>query len=112
METLADKMVRWGALQGETAALEAEIRAEVMALQQTQKAGNVVATYGQGRGVYDYQAIAATLEPDDNLVERHTKVVTSVDWRGLCGAAGMTDELKARFYTPGAPYVSLKLKLK
>lgn len=78
-----------------------------MALRQTIKTEHATAVYSDGRGSYDYEAIAKILEPDPELIERHSRV--SVDWRKVCEEAGMTEELKEKFYRPGKPYVSLKI---
>ncbi len=52
--------------------------------------------------------MARYLEPDDEVVKRNSKVV--VDWRKVCDEAGASDEVKQRFYTPGTPTVSIKIK--
>ena len=106
--TLKQKMEQWRDLQTQADALAEEIKAEVFELRQTIKADGVVATYSKGRGSYDYEALAMSLEPDDYIVERYT--VKRVDWRKVVEDIGATDDLKAKFYTPGKPYVSLKLK--
>ena len=107
MMTLKKKLEQWRDLQAQADALAEEIRAEVLALGQTIRADGVVATYGS-RGRYDYEALAKFLEPDDETIQRHT--VVKIDWRKVVDEVGAPDELRAKFYTPGAPYVSLKLK--
>ena len=85
-----------------------EIKAEALELQQTIKADGVVATYSKGRGYYDYEALASHLEPDYEIIQQFT--ITRVDWRKVVDALEPLDDLKAKFYKPGKPYVSLKLK--
>lgn len=99
----------WGEYQKRADELAAEIKEEVLALGTTQKVENVIATYNSGRGTYDYQSIAMRLEPDQEIVDANTKPVT--DWKKVCEDAGMTEEIKEKFYTPGSPSVSLKLKV-
>lgn len=105
---LAEKIERWAKLQVEADILAAEITEEVMALKQTVKTGSAIATYSEGRGSYDYEEIAKYIEPDDEVVKRNSKVV--VDWRKVCEESGLTEDVKQKFYKPGKPYVSLKLK--
>lgn len=108
--TLKEKLERWRDLQRQADALAEEIKTEVMELQQTIKADGVVATYSKGRGSYDWESIAKALEPDDEIVKRYSRVDT--DWRKVAEEVGAPDELKAQFYRPGSPYVSLRLKSK
>jgi len=106
--TLKEKLERWRDLQRQADALAEEIKAEVMQLQQTIKADGVVATYGKGRGSYDYEALAMRLEPDSGIIQRYT--ITRVDWRKVVDELEPPEDLKMKFYKSGKPYVSLRLK--
>ncbi len=106
---LAERMTRWEELRSEADRLESEIKDEVLLLGKTQTVGNVTATYSKGRGTYDYASIVQILEPEQEVVEKHTKV--TLDWKAIAEESGMTDEIKERFYTPAdKATVSLKLK--
>ena len=104
---LSEKMSRWEQLRREADVLENEIKDEVLALAKTQKVGNVTATFSNGRGSYDYEAMAMKIEPDQEIVDRNTKTVT--DWRKVCEEASAPEEIRALFYKAGTPYVSVKL---
>ena len=105
---LSEKLKQWRDLQEQADALAEEIKAEVLELKQTIKGDGVVATYGKGRGSYDYESLAMRLEPDDEIVERYS--TTKVNWRKVVDELQPPDDLKEKFYTPGKPYVSLKIK--
>jgi len=105
---LSEKMERWGKLRAELDALEVEIQSEVLPLGKTQDVGRVTAAYSGGRGSYDYQAMGLALQPGADLVHRYSKMVT--DWRKVCDAVGVDDDVRRRYYKAGTPSVSLKLK--
>ena len=105
---LSEKMERWGQLRAELDTLEVEIQSEVLGLQKTQKVGPVTATYSGGRGSYNYEAMGLALQPGADLVQGYSKMV--VDWRKVCDAVGVDADVRLRYYTPGTPSVSLKLK--
>lgn len=66
-------------------------------------------TYVAPRGRYDWESIAKMAEPSDEEIAKHSSVV--VDWKALAsGLDGVTDELKARFYTPGTGDGSIMIK--
>lgn len=104
---LSERMRIWGELQLKVDNLAKEIKAEVMALGRTQNVGSVTASYSIGKGKYDYKAMARKLEPDQDIIDRNTEMVTA--WRSVCNESGITDDVKVQFYTPGKPYVGLKL---
>ena len=106
---LSDMMTRWGQLWQEMDALERGIKAEVLALQQTQKVGPVTVTYDSGRGKYDYVAMAGELRPSTDIVAMYSH--TEVDWRKVCDAVGASEELRQKHYTPGTPSVTIKFKV-
>ncbi len=105
---LAEKLNKWAELQAQADALKSEIIIEVMQLRQSIKTDKVIATYSDGRGSFDYESMAMSIEPEDEIIRKHSKTV--VDWRKVCEESGVTDEVKAKFYTPGTPYVSLKIR--
>lgn len=116
MATLAEKMGKWETLMVEASQLEKEIQEEVLALGMTQSVGRVEASYRKSdkNGTVNYEAICQNLEPDQELVDAHTiHPDPYIDFKALAEAAGMTDEMKERFYEApvgGKPKVTLKLK--
>ena len=68
-----------------------------------------IVVYSKERGVYDYKAMAEQMKPDRKLVEQHSSV--RVDWRGVVEALGPSDDLLAKFYRAGKPYVTLTREL-
>jgi len=69
----------------------------------------IEATFGRGRTRYDWEAIAKTLEPDDELIRKYSRV--QVDWRKVALELNPPEDLKQRFAIPGEPYVTLKLEV-
>ena len=122
---LSEKMERWAQLQDEIAntvapikaeadALEKQIQEEVLALGKTQAIGRVTASYrkSKGNGSYNYQNIVMELEPDPEIVNKHTQVVTTVGWKAIVDEIGVDDAIKAKHYTPAkdsAPVVTVSL---
>jgi ribosomal protein L14E/L6E/L27E len=104
---LSEKMSLWGDLKKQIEAIEAEIVDEVMDLEKTQEYNNVRATYGQGRGRYDWQSAAQKIEADEATVKRHSRTV--VDWKKVCESESIDEKTKSLFYTSGTPYVKVKL---
>lgn len=107
--TLKEKLERWRDLQAAADKLAEEIKAEVLELQQTIRGKGVVASYGKGRGSYDYEAIAKEIQPPRPIIEKWSTL--KVNWRGVVEEAGVPPEIKAKYYKPGTPYVSLRLKV-
>ena len=103
---LAQTMLEWEAAQLHADELKAQIEAAVLELGKTQTAGNVKATFYNGRKVYDY-ALAAIDHPmvSKETVSLFKKVVETVDWRGICKHAGIEDIP----FTQSAPSVTVKL---
>lgn len=121
MANLAGKMMAWGVLKQKLDEIEEEIKQEVFALGKTQSVDNVVATYSEGRGSYDYPTMAARLYNDHvwednefiNLKKKHSK--TTVDWRGIVLEAPpeiATEEFNKMFYKPGTPSVRVHFNAK
>jgi len=114
METLADKLERWAELRSELDKLEEEIRSEVLRLKQTISFGGVAAVYSEGRGSYDYAAIAKEMGLDrPDFMSKYEKITT--DWRKLCEdliPSPQLEELKSKFYKSGEPYVNIKWREK
>lgn len=107
-DTLPDLMRRWGMLSAELAMIEAVIKAEVLELQQSQTVGNVRASYSQGRGSYNYEALARTQHLDPLLIASFAKEV--IDWKGVVDCLQVDEEIRRQYYTPGVPTVSIKLR--
>jgi len=109
--TLAEKMAEFEDLSIKLQMLEDEIASEVMELQASQQVGRVKATYyPQGRGKWDWESCAKTLEPDDELIEKHTETKVTVKWNKIVDELDPDDEFKQNFYTPGTPFVSVSVK--
>lgn len=111
---LSEKMMEWGNLKKQLDELEVQIQAEVLPLKSSQIVGDVIAEYRKSstNGKYDYEIICHDLNSSPALVEKFTVVPEPyVDYTNLAKEAGMTDELKAKWYTPatgGTPKVTLK----
>lgn len=122
---LSEKMERWAQLQddivktvaplkSEADALEKEIQAEVLTLGKSQAVGRVTASYrkSKGNGSYNYQNIVMEVEPDPEIVDKHTEVVTTVKWKAIVDEIYVDDAIKAKHYTPAkdsAPVVTVSL---
>jgi hypothetical protein len=68
----------------------------------------VVVEYSKGRGSYDWERLAYYLEPEEEQVKRHSKVV--VDWKALCEEMKPSKDLLQKVYTPGEPKIAIKVK--
>lgn len=122
--TLAERIALWAYLTAQAEQIEADIRSEVLALEQTIDTPNARATYGSGRGSFNWQRIAGVLagargiDPEDFqlLIDEHyTQTNVVVDWKRAAEEIGAEDEsflkeVKSTYYESGTPYVSLKLK--
>ncbi len=111
--TLADKMAAWAALRKGANALEADIKQEVLALEQTVAHARARATFNQGRKAYDYATIADRLGADQYEIHACSKWVT--DWKKVCDVVGWpaagdpNDDLRERYHKQARPSVTLKL---
>lgn len=105
---LTQLMARWA--QGTLLAsqLKAEIEAQVLALGHSVETAEARALWSDGRGAYDWAALARALKAPKELVKQHAQVV--VDWRAVCQEVGCPESLKQRYYTPSpdGPRVTLK----
>jgi len=111
MTTLAEKMKVLEDLHDQYNALEQEIKDEVMALGQSQQVGRVKATfYPNGQGKWDWESMAKSLEPDDELIKQFTEVKVTVKWNKLAERMNPSEEYKQRFYTAGNPFVAVSVK--
>ncbi len=114
--SLTENLSQWAVLRRQLDDLEYSIQSEVIALGQTQSYEDVVAEYRKsaGNGKYDYEAICHELEPEMELVEQFTVYPEPyVDYTKLADAAGASEELKKRYYTPptkSEPKVTIKFK--
>jgi hypothetical protein len=122
---LSEKMERWAQLQDDIAntvrplkvesdELEKDIQQEVLALGKTQSMGRVTASYrkSKGNGSYNYQSIVMELEPDPEIINKHTQIVTTIGWKAIVDEVGVEDAIKAKHYTPAkdsAPTVTVSL---
>ena len=111
MTTLSEKMAALENLTDQVDALKKEIEDEVMALGQSQQVGRVKATlYPQGRGSWDWENMAKMLEPDEELIDKHTEVKVTVKWNKIADELNPPEDFKLKFYTPGTPFVSVTVK--
>lgn len=78
-----------------------------MKLRQSVEVPGAVARYSKGRGRYDYESIVSELQPDEEIIARHSTV--HIDWRKIVVEVGAPKALLEKHYTPGTPTVSLKL---
>lgn len=109
--SLADKIKQYEETYFNLQALEEEIKEEVAQLGQSQQVGRVTASwFPNGRGKYDWESIAKSLEPDDEIIDANTETKVTVKWKKIAEQLEATDELKNRFYTPGNPFVSISVK--
>jgi hypothetical protein len=107
-ETLERLMARWSFHSAMADSLAQQIEMLVLAKKESVVTPDGVASYSEGRGSYDYAALAAAVRAPAEVIEQHTQAVT--DWRAVCGAVGIPDHIKARFYEPNekGPRVTLK----
>ena len=115
MSTLAEKMAAWGKLKWEMEEIEASIVAEVIALGMSQEYGNVEAKYRKSasNGKYNWERMVSEIEPDIEIIEKHTKIVETIDFKSIAEECGASAELKKRHYTPpveSVPSVTVQLK--
>ena len=103
---LAMKMLEWEQMRNRLSAIEKEIQDAVLALGKTQTAGNVRATFSNGRKTYDYES-AASFHPMFNEATRalFTQTIEKVDWKAICEHMGV-DDLP---FTQTEPSVTVKL---
>jgi hypothetical protein len=101
-------MARWSWYTFLADSLKEQIEEIVLAHGETVETADAVASYSEGRGSYDYEALAQAVRAPEHLIRLHSKAVT--DWRAVCGAIGIPDHLKERFYEPSekGPRVTLK----
>jgi len=109
---LAAKLLQYEAEYKALEALKEEIIEAVLDVGETQKAGNVTASYSGGRKTFDYQTAAVEspkVTPD--IIQEFTKTVTTVevDYLKVCDAAGLDKETEIPF-TQSQPSVTLKVK--
>ncbi len=100
---LALKMLEWERQRHALDLLEVEITTAVMALQKSQRVGNVQATFNAGRRTYDYHVVGQAAPAE--VIARHTAPVT--DWRAVCEEQGLEKEQIPCVKAP--PSVSIKL---
>lgn len=101
---LALLMLTWEEKRKELDKIEDQIKDAVLALGNTQTVGNVRATFSKGKGEYDYQrALLDRGLTDDNL-SSYEKI--TYDYRKAVLDLGIDID---PYYTPGKPYVSVKL---
>lgn len=114
--SLTENLQRWAEVRKQLDDLELSISEEVIALGKSQSYGDVVAEYKKSstNGKYDYEAMVREIEPDMELVNKHTVYPEPyIDFKSLADEAGATEELKKRYYTPpvgGTPKVTIKFK--
>ena len=98
----------WAALKKHLDEIEERIKEDVMRLEKSVKFGNVTASYTKGRGTYDYHAIASEANPPEDVISACTEPKT--DWKAVCDTIGVDEELRQKYYRPGTPSVSIKIK--
>jgi hypothetical protein len=105
---LQQLMQRWAFHHAIAENLATQIEGIVLAQGESVTSPDAVASYSEGRGSYDYEAMAKGLRVPGELIALHTTTVT--DWRAVCGALGVPDHIRELFYTPAAkgPRVTLK----
>ena len=112
------KMLLWEDKREELDELEAEIRAGILELQETQKVGHVVASYSGGRRTFEYErpvlaARAKAIEEMDEAriqdinaaMQMHTTTKVTVNFRNVCETLQLTREEVDK----SDPSVTLKL---
>lgn len=107
LEALAYDLLRWAAMRREMDDLEAAIADTVLQVGETVVVGYARATYYNPRKSHNYEEsakLAAVPEERPGLVEQHSKVKVTVDWKAVCEEAGIE-----ALYTEAPPCVSLKL---
>lgn len=104
---LARLVARWALHQYLAEQLRSVIETQVLALGHTVETAEARATWSEGRGTYDWEALARALGAPKDLLKHHASVV--IDWRAVCLELGVPESLKARYYTPpDGPRVTLK----
>ena len=116
-ETLAQKLAAWAAREIELKAaieenkkLKAEIEAAVLAKGKELRLSTGPKCIFTSRGEYDWKNIALQLEPDDNVIEKHTEI----HWNKIAEETAETPEVlekwKDEFYTAGATFAQCRVK--
>ena len=125
---LATKMLEWESKKKELDTLETEIKQAVLELQSTQKVGNVVASYTNGRRELDYEtpgknapvywitsnttrteyvdweAAKPLIYPD--IIAEFTRIEENVNWSAVCKDA----KIEPLVIKEGTPSVTVKIK--
>ena len=116
--TLPQLMLLWGSLNNELDQVVELIQEQVLQLKATQNVGDVRATFGKGKGSYDYQKIAEAMELDGVFIAKHTSKITTTDWKAICDELERVlspetkrklFELKDTHFTPGKEQVRLSI---
>lgn len=121
--TLPQLMLLWGSLNNEVDRVAELIENQVLQLKQTQVVGDIRATYGLGRGSFNYQKIAKSLEAEHRasygvFVTAHTAQSIIINWRAICEEfdKSLNIEGKQKLYalqkehfTPGKEQVRLSV---
>lgn len=114
--SLTQNLSQWAVVRRQLDDLEQSIISEVLALGKSQSYEDVEAEYRKsaGNGKYDYEAICREIEPDMELVSQHTVYPEPyVDFKALAEAAGMSEDVKKKHYTPptkSEPKVTIRFK--
>ena len=103
--TMAKYMLEWEEAQSKADALKLVIQDVVLVLKETQQAGNVRAVYNKGRKSYNYEDVGSDASPD--IVEKHTKTTTRIDWRKVVEEMGVSKEIVP--FSQSNPTVTLKI---
>ena len=108
---LAGLMLEWAEVKNHLAFIQERITTSVLELGETVLAGNVRATYNQGKRSWDYKQGVKMFMPADNALDeailQRTKVVRTVDWKGICHDENIEkDDIP---YTQAAPSVTMRI---
>ena len=106
---LTDKMEEWGELTRKADTLKKEIEDEVLLLKTSVEVEGVGVKYSPGRRSYDYAWLAKTIGVSEEVVVKHTKVTSKVDWLLACKACGYTEEQLVSVASASAPSAKIGL---
>jgi hypothetical protein len=101
-------MARWAFHSHVATILATQIEEIVLAQGESVATQDAIASLSEGRGSYDYEAMAKAVRAPAGLIADHSKVET--DWRAVCAAVGIPDHLRERFYTPSEKGARVTLK--
>ena len=105
-KAFADLMLQWSVLKDQIDDIEAAIKAEVMARQESVTIGYTKATYSAGRVTYAWEKTALENNATDEMIEHYSTVKITTKWKDVCRDMRIVE---APVLKAVAPKVTIKL---